>query len=276
MTSDNPTRTIDRRAFTGAVTVASRALILRDRLLRRVKRLPPAGKLGPGISRQVIASGQQKIDTVYVEPPNTPARAAVLICHGIGETVDHWQGAQSLLASCAVASLVFDYAGFGRSTGIADWRQCEGDAVAAFGLLKDLAPGLPVSLLGFSLGSGVAGAILNRVAPECLILCSSFTSFGAAAHTLGVPRILSFMTPSIWNTVDSVRECALPVLILHCEQDRLFPVQMAADLASSCGARARLVLVPEHQHNEPFYRPQPRYWNHVVEMALAGCEQRTG
>jgi alpha-beta hydrolase superfamily lysophospholipase len=269
MRAQNRSERVSRLTFTAAVTAVSRTLILRDRLLGRVKHARLDHHALQNFSRHRIASGNKILDAIFVAPAGNSARAALLICHGIGETVDHWLTAQNLLASHGVASFVFDYAGYGKSTGRVDWEQCEEDAIAAFGFLKTLLPNLPVSVLGFSMGSGVAGAVMNRISPEHLILCSSFTSFQEAAHTLGVPRKLSFLVPPIWNTLESVHYLSSPVLILHCEQDRVFPTRMASDLASSCGERSKLVVVPNHKHNEPFYRPQLQYWDHVISYLFS-------
>jgi pimeloyl-ACP methyl ester carboxylesterase len=183
--------------------------------------------------------------------------------------VDHWFEVQKLLATQGVASLVFDYSGYGRSTGRIQWKQCEQDAIEAFGALKVLLPETPVSILGFSLGSGIAAAVLDRVSPQKLILCSSFTSFQDAACCAGLPRVLGLLAPPIWNSEESLRRCSLPVLVLHCENDRLFPSQMALTLASVCGGRASLVIVPNQQHNDPFYRPLSQYWDHVISILIS-------
>ena len=256
-------------AFTAAVTAASQALILRDRLLGRVKRVSLDHSSDLKVSRRTITSGKQLLDTVYAAPAREPARATVLLCHGIGETVEHWFGVQRLLAAQGVASLVFDYAGYGRSTGRIRWEQCEEDAIAAFDFLKTLLPDTPVSILGFSLGSGIAAAVLDRVSPTHLVLCSSFTSFQAATCCAGLPRRLSFPAPEIWNTKESLRRCSLPVLVLHCEHDRLFPIQMASKLASCNKERAQLAIISDQRHNDPFRRPERRYWDHVVSFLLS-------
>jgi alpha-beta hydrolase superfamily lysophospholipase len=270
MKSQSQLERVTGLVFTAAITIVSRTLIVRDRLLGRMKRTSNSDPAGQNTSRHWIARDDDKIlDAVFVTPARDSAKAALLICHGIGETVDHWLTVQNLLASHGIASLIFDYAGYGKSTGSIGWKQCEDDTVAAFRFLKALLPHLPVSVLGFSMGSGIASAVLDRIVPDHLILCSSFTSFRAAALTLGVPRRLSSLVPPIWNTLESLPHCSSPVLILHCEQDRVFPTQMALDLASCCDPHANLVIIPNHQHNEPFYRPQLRYWNHVVSHLVS-------
>jgi alpha-beta hydrolase superfamily lysophospholipase len=262
---------MDSVAFTAVVTVASRTLILRDRLLGRISKATLEDSQCLEISRRSIASGAQLLDAVFVTPASKHPRAAILLCHGIGETLDRWLGVQKLLAAQGVASLVFDYAGFGRSTGSIRWMQCEKDAIAAFETLNDFVSDTPVSMLGFSLGSGIAAAVLDSVSPQKLILCSSFTSFRAAARCVGLPRALAFLAPPIWNTEESLRRRSLPILVLHSEDDRLFPTQMASNLASSCREHAKIVIVPGQQHNDPFYLPQRRYWDHVISFLVPDC-----
>jgi len=250
-----------RQSFTVAVTCASRFVALTDRILGRIGHTH-CDDLS-STSRHAIPSGSNLLDAAYVEPAAAPPRAVVLICHGIAETVDRWLPVQQLLASHGVASLVFDYSGFGKSTGHVDWRQCEIDAISAFCALQQLAPAQPIALLGFSLGSGIAAAVVNQVDAHRLILCAAFTSFRAAARTIGLPALLNSWAPPIWSAEQSLQDCRVPVLVVHGEKDRLFPVQMARDLASLCGSKAELVILPNVTHTEPFYRPRLSYWGRL-------------
>jgi uncharacterized protein len=254
--------------FTLSVTAISRALMLRDRLFGRMGRIRAAASSEAQIHRHFIENGRGHLDAVFVQPSGTAAQAALLICHGIGETVDHWIAAQTLLARYGVASLVFDYAGYGRSPGPVDWRHCEVNAVTAFDRLQSLAPALPVSILGFSMGSGIAAAIAGRIAADRLILCSAFTSYREAASALGVPRLFTAALPPIWDGAESLPNCAQPVLVVHCGRDRAFPVWMASRLASFCDPCAELVIVPNHAHNEAFYRPSLAYWKHILARLI--------
>ncbi|MGD0478551.1 MAG: alpha/beta fold hydrolase [Terracidiphilus sp.] len=254
-----------RGAFSFFISCISQFMILRDRALGWTKR----GRVPAGIheraSRHAVPSAAHHLDAVFVEPVAVPARAAVLLCHGIGETVEQWFGVQQLLATHGVASLVFDYSGYGKSTGRPHWEQFELDAIAAFAVLEKLAPGLPVTVLGFSLGSGVAIAAIYRLAADRLILCEAYTSFRHAAVSVGIPRRLARLVPPIWHAQQRLAECKLPVLVVHGEKDRLFPVAMAHELAGWCEPRAEVVLVPDTTHNQPFSKPHLSYWGPIVE-----------
>jgi uncharacterized protein len=253
-----------RTYFTFAITCISRFMIARDHVFGWVK----SGWLPVGLheraSRHSIRSGESVLDAVYTEPGAKAATAAVLLCHGIGETVEQWFGVQQLLAANGVASLVFDYSGYGRSSGRPDWDQFERDAVASFSALQGLVSGLPCSVIGFSLGSGVATAMIDRVDARKLILCEAFTSFRNAATAAWIPKPLTHLVPPIWHAQQQLAECSQPVLIVHGEKDRLFPVKMARDLAAWCSPCAEVVLVPGTTHNQPFRQPHINYWGPIV------------
>ncbi len=63
--------------------------------------------------------------------------------------------------------------------------------------------------------------------------------------------------------------CEAPVLVVHGEEDRLFPVAMGRQLHASCGYSAQFLVIPGHGHNEPFHRPTMAYWGPVIRW-LAG------
>ncbi len=115
------------------------------------------------------------------------------------------------------------------------------------------------------MGSGIAAAIVNRVAAQRLVLCAAFTSFRDAARSFGLPASLSAVVPNIWIAEESLRGCLLPVLVVHGENDRLFPLQMARDLVSCCAPTAELVVVPNMAHNQPFRKPHLSYWGPIAE-----------
>jgi pimeloyl-ACP methyl ester carboxylesterase len=250
--------------FSVAVTLTSRILLLRDRLLGRIPRRAQDGASQPGTSRHCIQSGLNALDAVFVKPVSSPVHASVLICHGIGETVQHWLAVQQLLAENGVASLVFDYSGYGHSSGFFTSTQSELDAISAFRALQQLTESIPISVLGFSLGSGVATAIIEKVPARHLILCAAFTSLQKAAYSVGIPKPFSSLAPPIWNTGAALATCPFPLLVVHGENDRLFPVGMAKELATLCSSEADLLIAPNTSHNQPYARPELSYWGPII------------
>src|SRR5690348_9682912 len=71
---------------------------------------------GAPFQRLTLASGDRTLDAVLVRAPADTA-PALLIFHGTAEAVSFWADTQALLYRHGVTSMVFDYSGFGRSTG---------------------------------------------------------------------------------------------------------------------------------------------------------------
>ncbi|HEY1804136.1 MAG TPA: alpha/beta fold hydrolase [Terracidiphilus sp.] len=255
-------------SFAVALTCISSVLIARDRIFGWVG---PGIRETPGLSieRLEIPSGKNLLDSVFVAPAANPARAAVLLCHGIGETVPHWFPVQKLLAENGLASLVFDYSGYGRSTGHPNQKQYNLDALSAFEALRQrLTPSLSAAIVGFSLGSGPAAAIVNAAAPDYLVLCGAFTSFRDAVRALGLPARLTSLVPPFWSAREALSDCRVPVLVVHGEKDRLFPVEMARDLAGCCRTPAEVVIVPNFRHNQTFRKPDLAFWGPIIERIV--------
>ncbi len=218
-----------------------------------------------GIPREhSLQSGRHCIHAMFLKPTMFPHRASLLICHGIGETVEDWRVVQGLLAAEGIASLVFDYAGYGRSSGWVTAAQCERDACAAFAYLQELTPAVPISVLGFSLGSGVACAVIGKLPAKSLILCAAYTSFREAAGRLKIP---SSLVMPLWDNEVALRSCRVAVMILHGERDWLFPLPMAHALQRAGGPKARLLTFPV-THDEPFTEPSDMYWRSVADAVL--------
>lgn len=251
------------------MTAVGTALVVRDRLLRRIPRSRGIGL----VSRHEIASGCEALDAVLVRPhEGMEIGAAVLICHGIGETVDYWIRVQEMMAEWGIASLVFNYSGCGRSSGWITPECCERDAVSAFDWLQNAVPEVSITLLGFSLGSGVASAVANRLPIERLVLCEAYTSFRAASRATGLPGFAVGMVPDVWRSADALRDCKVPVLVLHGECDRLFPVAMGAELAAAAGTHGKLAVIQGMGHSDLHRKARKQDWRVILECVTGPTE----
>jgi pimeloyl-ACP methyl ester carboxylesterase len=212
--------------------------------------------------RLVIPSGKRRLSAVYVSAgEETPA---VVVCHGIGELVEYWGRVQGLFKGMGVSSLVFNYSGYGTSTGHLSTKHCEEDAAEA---CRELAGWghRSIVLLGFSLGTGVGGAVASRVAIDGLVLCEGFSTLREGAMAMGFPRWLTQMVPDAWDTVHRVSALEMPVLVVHSDVDGLFPLSMAQRVAEACGPRGQLVVINGVSHNAPIFAPTEDYWQPIAD-----------
>jgi alpha-beta hydrolase superfamily lysophospholipase len=241
------------------LNVTSRMLLRSDRMNGIIEQMLNAFTFAE--QRLVIPSGKRRLSAVYVSAGDEPP--AVLICHGIGELVEYWGRVQSLLQEMGVSSLVFNYSGYGTSTGHLSAAHCEEDTIAAH---RELAGrGHPsIVLLGFSLGSGVGAAVASRVAIDGLVLCEGFSTLREGAIAMGFPRWVTRMVPDAWDTVRRVGALEVPVLVVHSDVDGLFPLSMATSVAEACGGRGELVVIKGVSHNAPIFAPTEEYWRPIA------------
>jgi uncharacterized protein len=177
--------------------------------------------------------------------------------------VEYWGGVQAMLKTMGVSSLVFNYSGYGESTGYISVAHCEEDAVAAY---RELAARghRSIVLLGFSLGSAVTSAVASRLDADGLILCEGFSTFREAGIAVGFPSWMMYLAPDCWQTVRRVTELQIPVLVVHSESDGLFPVSMAQRVVEASGLHGEMMVVQGLTHNAPIFTPTAEYWQPIA------------
>ncbi len=257
---------IQLQLFSAVVTAVSRGLQGRDALMGVTKSLRQAAER----EEFFFDSGQRSLAAAYVA--GNADSPAILICHGIGETVEHWSGVQALLKDAGIGSLVFNYSGYGASSGRVAAEHFEQDMTAAYAeLSRRLTAGNRLFVLGFSLGSGIVASGAGRLEPppSGLILCEAYTSFREASHAAGFPRLLAGMVPPLWETCRNVQQLEIPVCVVHSDADRLFPLNMAAQIFRSCaGTGSQFIPLSGFSHNELYARPSLGYWGPIVDWMM--------
>ena len=253
------------RFLSWILTAASGCLILRDRLLRITPRL----RRDDAREEFFLESGKRKLACVYLSGPE--GGPTVLLCHGIGETVEHWSAVQALFHDHGIGSLVFNYSGYGRSTGRVRAEHCDEDFIVAYAeLRRRVGSEAPVFVLGFSLGSGIAAHGVGALSPPVmgLFLCEAFDSFREAACAVGVPRLLTRMVPDVWVTVATMECIQIPVWVVHSDGDGLFPMEMPQRIINACRSWGELIVVTGLAHNEPYLTAAEAYWQPIMERIL--------
>jgi len=250
------------RILSVALDLVGRVFLRRDRLNGSMKRLLDAFAFDA--ERLTIRSGGRDLSAVYVKASDDAP--VFLICHGIGEQVEYWSGVQELLRAMDVSSLVFNYSGYGASSGRVSVAHCEEDAISAYRELSDRGH-RSIFLLGFSLGSGVVLAVAPRLKVDGVILCQGYSTLREAALAMGFRPWMTRAMPDVWHNLRLLEELATPALVVHSDGDQLFPVAMAKRVHEACGERGELIIVSGFAHDGPVYFPTEAYWRPVVEWA---------
>ena len=181
----------------------------------------------------------------------SPPAGHILFCHGnAGNVGDRLIDAQ-LLTGAGLNVLLFDYRGYGRSTGRPDEQGTYRDAVAARDALARQPESHPggVMYLGESLGGAIALELALRAPPRGLILQSTFTSVGAMARA-HYPLIPSGLVPDAYPNIRRVRQLRAPLLVLHGDRDELVPLSQGQELFEAAPEPKRLHVFRGLGHND--------------------------
>jgi alpha-beta hydrolase superfamily lysophospholipase len=216
-----------------------------------------------------IASGDRKLDAVLVRAAIDTA-PAVLIFHGTAEAVSYWADLQALLYRHGLTSMVFDYSGFGRSTGRASAANLEADADAAYAeFVRHTDNRARRYVLGYSLGTGVLFDAIGRFAPSPsgVVFAASYSSARDGAVRFGlIPRWATFLLPDMWNNVRDTKNLTQPLLVLQSDADQLFPVSMARAVYDAATVPKTMVVLHGYRHEDGHLRPTDDYWAPVVKF----------
>lgn len=173
---------------------------------------------------------------------------SILLCHGNGGNIGDRVLHARLLCEAGFDVMLFDYRGYGRSTGRPDEQGTARDGRAARTALLRQAREEPV-IVGESLGGGVALALALEHPPRGLALQSAFTSVRDMArhHYPFIPRVL---VPDAYPSLRRVGGLRAPLLVLHGERDEIVPPSHGRALFEAAPQPKRLELFPNVGHND--------------------------
>ena len=148
----------------------------------------------------------------------------------------------------AYAIYLVNYRGYGGSTGKPSETALCNDAVAIFDFLADNHH--HISILGRSLGSGVATYLAALRPVEKLALVTPFASLTAVARAHLPYLPVSFLLKDKYDAASRVPEIKAKVLIIIAENDEIIPRRQSDALHKLfTGKPCEVVIIPEAGHN---------------------------
>jgi uncharacterized protein len=216
------------------------------------KHVATPAQAGLGYEDVAIATGDgERLHGWWVPTPAPTAVAHVLLCHGnagnVGDRVIH----AALLCAAGLDVLLFDYRGYGRSTGRPSEPGTYRDAHAARSQLLARPEVNPdrVVYLGESLGGAVALALAVTHPPAGLVLMSTFTSVRDMARR-HYPLVPPALVPDAYPSLRRIRELRAPLLVIHGDRDEIVPPLHAETLFEAAPHPKRLHMIEGVGHND--------------------------
>jgi fermentation-respiration switch protein FrsA (DUF1100 family) len=157
-------------------------------------------------------------------PVNQP-RGLLLFFHGNAGNISHRLDSLKIFNELGLATLIFDYRGYGRSGGEPSEEGTYRDAEGAWRFVTEgrQIPPHEVVLFGRSLGAAIATHLATRVTPGALIIESAFTSVPDLAAELYPFLPARWLTRFRYNTQADLVSTSCPLLIVHSRDDEIIP-----------------------------------------------------
>lgn len=234
----------------------------------------------PEIGRDIIATPDQaglayepvKLSTADGETlhgwfvPAPVAKGTVLFFHGNAGNISHRMEYLLMFRRLGYNTFIFDYRGYGQSSGSPSESGTYLDAEAAWRYLtetKGISPARIV-LFGESLGGAVAAWLAARQTvqagkpcngcsqkPAVLVLASVFTSVPDMAAKIYPFLPVRLLSRFDYNTLEYLRSVSCPVFVAHSPQDDIVPFEQGRTLYQAA-PEPKQFLELQGGHNDGF------------------------
>jgi fermentation-respiration switch protein FrsA (DUF1100 family) len=238
----------------GWLLICAAMYLLQDSMVyfpsSRIARTP--GAVGLNFDEVVLETEDgERLGAWLVRAPG--ARGTVLFCHGNAGNISHRVSTLEILAGLGMDVLIFDYRGFGTSTGEPSEEGLYQDAMAAWRFLG--ARGTKrerTIIMGRSLGGGVAVWLASEVDAAGLVAESTFTSAVdlGGEHYPFLP--VSLLLRHRFDSIERIANVGEPVLVAHSDEDTLIPSHHGQALfAAARQPKQYLPLAGDHNDTVP-------------------------
>ena len=182
-------------------------------------------------------------------PGATHSDVAFLVCHGNGGNISHRLDTAQALLDAGAAVLLFDYRGYGRSTGRPSEEGTYRDAQAAYRWLRTKGfEGTNIVALGESLGGGIATELAIREKLGGLILQSTFTCMTDIGAELFPWLPVRWMCSIKYDTCKKLPKLNIPIAVMHSRDDQLINFRHA-ERNFACAKEPKIFCELKGDHN---------------------------
>ncbi|SNX60331.1 hypothetical protein SAMN06296273_1793 [Nitrosomonas ureae] len=192
--------------------------------------------------------------------PVPDATGTVLFFHGNAGNISHRINYLTMFKQLGYNTLLFDYRGYGESSGTPSESGTYLDAQAAWQHLIVTQKIVPeqIVLFGESLGGPIAAWLAAREKPGLLVLASTFTAVSDLATQIYPFLPVRWINRFEYNTLESLQSVTCPVFIAHSPQDEIVPFQHGQRLFQTV-SRPKQFLTLQGGHNNGFIFMQPAW-----------------
>lgn len=220
---------------------------------------------------------KKKINAWFI--PSSSSAPVIVFCHGNAGNISHRMDKIRIFNSLGLGVLIFDYRGYGKSTGRPSEKGTYLDAEAAYQYLASarvknrtsMAGG--ILFYGESLGCAVAAELALRHEAAGLILESPFTSITDMGTRLFPWLPVRFMVTNKYDSLAKISSINCPLLILHSPDDEIVPFEMGRRLFEAAPGPKEFVEM-SGSHNDGFLSTGKEYIEGIKSFIDKWCKEQ--
>lgn len=192
--------------------------------------------------------------------PAHDAKGTVLFFHGNAGNISHRINYLKMFKQLGYNTLLFDYRGYGQSSGVPSESGTYLDAQAVWRYVTETQgiAAAQIVLFGESLGGAVAAWLAAREKPGLLVLASTFTSVPDMAAEIYPFLPVRWLARFHYNTLESLQSVTCPVLIAHSADDEIVPFEQSQQLLQAAPEPKEFLFL-YGGHNSGFIFMQPEW-----------------
>ena len=190
----------------------------------------------------------------------------ILFCHGNAGNISHRLHNVRLLLEKGLQVFIFDYRGYGKSSGRPSEKGIYMDGLAAYDYLVEMEYFTPdkIILFGRSLGATVAIEIAVRKDVKGIIIESGFTSTKGMAKTMFLFNPFSHFLPANYNNLEKIVRISVPKLIIHGDEDHIVPFAMGEKLFAASKEPKYFYALRGAGHNDTYVVGGEEYFRKIA------------
>lgn len=177
------------------------------------------------------------------------SKGLIFYLHGNGGALDSWGEVASTYTTLNYDVFLLDYRGYGKSEGaISGQTQFFEDIQTVYDSLKNRYPENTIIVLGYSIGTGPATQLASVNNPKLLILQAPYYSLTDMMRH-AYPIIPTFVLKYKFENNKYLKDCKMPVVIFHGNQDEVIYYGSSLKLKSLFKKQDTLITLEGQGHN---------------------------
>jgi pimeloyl-ACP methyl ester carboxylesterase len=177
------------------------------------------------------------------------SKGLIFYLHGNGGALDTWGEVARAYTGLNYDVFLLDYRGYGKSEGvISGQKQLFEDIQTVYDSLKTRYPENKIIVLGYSIGTGPASKLASVNSPKLLILQAPYYSLSDMMRH-AYPIIPTFILKYKFATNNYLKDCKMPVVIFHGNQDEVIYYGSSLKLQSIFKQQDTLITLKGQGHN---------------------------